>query len=455
MVAGDATYDFYYNNDWQLLEVRKDSDTDPLKQYVWGQRYIDAPVCRFRDDDTDGNDIETVYYTNDANMNVTALIDTDGAVLERYLYDPYGKVTVLNANWTDDEDGVSDYENSILFCGYYRDSETGLYHVRNRYLHPTLGRWTQPDHIGQYIDGGNLFEYVGSSPLCALDPMGHLKRAVIGKPSIDGKASVKMTGSWGDVFYSLFVNGKLKWTVLASGHEVMGTFDYNWIHPKAAEGALNKGEVTLFVCGLQGVEKLKKAYTPRIEKYVDNDTKWSYGLVEGMGLHNVYSEARGSFVRYDTGIMNRGDKLRWNNRSSVWTTGINIRAGWGTFLAADYGFGVLYDAKSILGSDKNLRVKSPWEKRSLGSSIGSYDPRSNTPPAKKWEFVTAAAYYYASPLDKWFYSYNDVDRAGRRYLLGKRGILTITSILGTNDPKGLGFGIPRDLEFMLPGVPEK
>ncbi len=41
--------DYYYNEGWQTLEVRKDSDADPYEQYVWDVRYIDAPVCRFRD----------------------------------------------------------------------------------------------------------------------------------------------------------------------------------------------------------------------------------------------------------------------------------------------------------------------------------------------------------------------------------------------------------------------
>lgn len=49
---------------------------------------------------------ETLYYTNDANpngtrtgMNVTALVDAVGDVVERTMYDPYGKVTVLDAGW--------------------------------------------------------------------------------------------------------------------------------------------------------------------------------------------------------------------------------------------------------------------------------------------------------------------------------------------------------------------
>ena len=40
---------------------------------------------------------EMQYFTNDGNFNTTALIDANsGAVVERYQYDPYGKMTVLN-----------------------------------------------------------------------------------------------------------------------------------------------------------------------------------------------------------------------------------------------------------------------------------------------------------------------------------------------------------------------
>ena len=56
--------------------------------------YIDAPAVRFQDSNTDGTLDNTLYYMNDANFNVTALIDESGSVVERYSYDPYGSVTI-------------------------------------------------------------------------------------------------------------------------------------------------------------------------------------------------------------------------------------------------------------------------------------------------------------------------------------------------------------------------
>jgi len=108
---------------------------------------------------------------NDANMNVTCLIDTGGDAVERYDYSPYGQVEVLDEDWSADGDGVSDVDNQILFAGYRLDPDSALYHVRNRMYHPTLGRWLQRDPV-DYRDGMTLYAYVRSAPTGATDPLG-------------------------------------------------------------------------------------------------------------------------------------------------------------------------------------------------------------------------------------------------------------------------------------------
>jgi RHS repeat-associated protein len=145
-----------------------------LEQYVWDLRYVDASVLRFQDTDSDGTVDNTLYYTNDANFNVTALVDESGTVVERYAYDPYGERTVLDADWSTDADNASDVNNEVLYAGYRFDPETGLFHVRNRMYHPTLGRWVQPDPDG-FINGLNLYAYVTNGPISARDPAGLVK----------------------------------------------------------------------------------------------------------------------------------------------------------------------------------------------------------------------------------------------------------------------------------------
>ena len=39
------------------------------------------------------------------------------------------------------------------------------------YLHPGLGSFVQRDPLG-YIDGGSLYQYVGSNPITYADPTG-------------------------------------------------------------------------------------------------------------------------------------------------------------------------------------------------------------------------------------------------------------------------------------------
>ncbi len=41
-----------------------------------------------------------IYALQDADWNTTGLIDTNANMLERFVYDPYGKKTVLNAAGT-------------------------------------------------------------------------------------------------------------------------------------------------------------------------------------------------------------------------------------------------------------------------------------------------------------------------------------------------------------------
>jgi RHS repeat-associated protein len=172
------TLDYYHNNTGQIIEVHKDEDDDhPLEQYVWSPRYVHAPILRWRDENTDGENLETLYYCNDANMNVTALVDgtsgseTFGQVVERYLYDPYGKATVCDGSWTPREGNASAFSNEILFTGHRLDPESGLYITLHRHYHPTLGRWMQRDPKG-YVDGMGLYQYVGGNPCLRYDPLG-------------------------------------------------------------------------------------------------------------------------------------------------------------------------------------------------------------------------------------------------------------------------------------------
>jgi RHS repeat-associated protein len=173
--------DYYYNQRWQCVEERTLTNTAskttvatvPHFQWVWCLRYIDAVVLRDENKDGDnsctGGADQRLYYTQDANYNVTALVSTGGVEQERYIYDPYGKPYFFDAAWGTRTS--SSFGNEILMAGYRRDPETALYHVRNRAYHPTLGRWAQRDPA-HYHDSMNLYQYVKSGPIRMSDPTG-------------------------------------------------------------------------------------------------------------------------------------------------------------------------------------------------------------------------------------------------------------------------------------------
>jgi RHS repeat-associated protein len=167
--------DYHYNEAWQCLEQRygegqaKETVPDtPNVQYLWDIRYIDAPVLRWRS--VSGTLNEVLYFCNDANMNVTALVSASGTVEERYVYEVYGKASIYDGDWQPVAWEGSKH-NDVLYCGYRWDFETGLYQVRYRYYHPTLGRSTCRDPIG-YADGLNVYEYVRAKPPQEEDPLG-------------------------------------------------------------------------------------------------------------------------------------------------------------------------------------------------------------------------------------------------------------------------------------------
>ena len=85
-------------------------------------------------------DDERLCYLGDANFNVTTLVDTGGDALERYVYSPYGVLTIYDATWSNTR-STSSYANAYTYTGRYWDAETGLYYYRHRMYHALLGRF--------------------------------------------------------------------------------------------------------------------------------------------------------------------------------------------------------------------------------------------------------------------------------------------------------------------------
>jgi len=120
-------------------------------------------------------------------VNYTAIIDSDGDIVERYEYTPYGQRTAYKSSGSNDDltsapilnsqpGTVSGIDqpygiNEVGHQGLFHDKEFGLIYNRARMLNPRLMRFLQRDPI-DYVDVMSLYEYVASNPVVLVDPMG-------------------------------------------------------------------------------------------------------------------------------------------------------------------------------------------------------------------------------------------------------------------------------------------
>jgi RHS repeat-associated protein len=130
---------------------------------------VDTLVLRDQSSLHNGTLDQRLYVQQDANGNVTALVNTTGSVLERYAYDPYGAVTVLSPGWS--ALGASAYGAIYLWQDKRYDGSVGLYDSRGRVYSPTLMRPMQADPLGLGPDV-NDYRWEGDRPTCAIDPSG-------------------------------------------------------------------------------------------------------------------------------------------------------------------------------------------------------------------------------------------------------------------------------------------
>jgi RHS repeat-associated protein len=111
----------------------------------------------------------TLYYHHDSIGNVTHVTNASGNIAEKYSYDAFGAVTIMNGSG-----GIlsaSAVGNRFLFTGREFIQEVGLYDYRSRMYSQDLGRFLQTDLVA-YARGMNLYEYVRNSPVNLVDPLG-------------------------------------------------------------------------------------------------------------------------------------------------------------------------------------------------------------------------------------------------------------------------------------------
>jgi RHS repeat-associated protein len=139
-------------------------------RYVWSPVYVNALVLRDFATGAPGTLNQRLWVQQDANWNVTALVNGSGVVVERYIYTPYGVITVLNASW-----GTlsgSAYSWVYGFQGMRYDPTSGLYESQSRWYSPTLQRWISIDPLRYGAGDADLYRMEGNGPVDQTDPSG-------------------------------------------------------------------------------------------------------------------------------------------------------------------------------------------------------------------------------------------------------------------------------------------
>ncbi len=121
----------------------------------------------------------TLYYVQkNFQGDIVALVDRDGNVVAKYVYDAWGNTRVYTANGILDASSLSIGNiNPFRYRGYYYDKETGLYYLQTRYYDPQIGRFLNADSVDyiapDIIGGLNLYAYCNNNPVMYSDPDGH------------------------------------------------------------------------------------------------------------------------------------------------------------------------------------------------------------------------------------------------------------------------------------------
>jgi len=164
--ASGTSRHFYYSAAWQVLEERVGGSASADRQFVWGQRYTDDLVLRDCSDYTPSR----LYALQDPNWNATSLVDSTGAVQERFAYTGYSQPRFLSASFASRSSSAFSWET--LYAGYRYDAIVFYYLARRRWLDYLTGRWLTRDPIDNDLEMLNLYEYCESTPLDATDPLG-------------------------------------------------------------------------------------------------------------------------------------------------------------------------------------------------------------------------------------------------------------------------------------------
>lgn len=174
------------------------TDNNGTYRYIYGD-----PASHLLTADRDPNGVFTYYYYDTDGLLIALqrgatryyvatdqagtpriVTDASGAVIKVIESDSFGVVTA---------DSNPSFGLPVGYAGGLVDEATGLVLFGSRDYEPASGRWTARDPIGFDGGQGNLYAYVGSSPVQHRDPTGLFCISVTGYSGVGGGVTTCIT----------------------------------------------------------------------------------------------------------------------------------------------------------------------------------------------------------------------------------------------------------------------
>ena len=124
-----------------------------------------------------GQTTELYYYVLNAQGDVIALLNANGALVASYNYGAWGNYSVHGADGKKTTDPTFiGHINPLRYRGYYYDRETRLYYLQSRYYDFAICRFINADTFATTDANGflsaNMFAYCENNPVMRTDPDG-------------------------------------------------------------------------------------------------------------------------------------------------------------------------------------------------------------------------------------------------------------------------------------------
>ena len=122
------------------------------------------------------------FYVKNLQGDIVSIVDESGTSIVHYSYDSWGRLLQIEGS-KKDTIGIL---NPFRYRGYYYDTETGMYYLKNRYYDPEIRRFISADTMEgitasmETLHNRNLYSYCNGNPLTRKDYNGTMWGVAVG-----------------------------------------------------------------------------------------------------------------------------------------------------------------------------------------------------------------------------------------------------------------------------------